>query len=185
MDVTVTGTPEIISDFDNFGSKAQRAIVRALNRGILAAETQIGRDIAKDTGIKVSDVRSSLRSKKATLGVPEAKVAAGLKRIPLIKFGARGPEPSRGRGRGVTFKLAGSRGRLEHAFIATMPTGHRGVFLRAGRQSSRNPKREAIEEKFGPSLGHVFAKYRAAALRRGQQVFAETLDREIAFRKTR
>lgn len=183
MDITITGTPAIIEDFDAYPSKAQKVIVRALNRGIVAARTQIVRDVARDSGLKSGAVKNAISERKATLGSPKARLGAGLARIPLIQFGARGPEPSRGRGR-VTYRIgtAPRRGG-EGFFIATMKSGHRGVFKRAGRPSKSDPKREAITEKFGPSLGRVFAKYRAAALARGADMFMTTLDRELDYQK--
>lgn len=177
-EITITGTPAIIDDFDAYPPKAQRSIVRAINRGILAARTQISRDVARDSGLKVGVVRSAIRQRNATLGLPQARLATGLNRIPLVDFGARGPEPSRGRGRGVTYKIgSGGRGRLNSAFLATMKSGHRGVFRRVGT------KRLGIIELYGPSLGQVFAKYRAAALERGLEVFISTLDHELDYRK--
>lgn len=178
MDITITGTPALIEDFDAYPSKAQKVIVRAINRGIVAARTQIVRDVARDSGLKVGDVRDAIRQRNATVGSPAASLSAGLGRIPLVKFNARGPEPSRGRGRGVSYKLGtGSRGRVENAFIATMTSGHRGVFKRASK------KRLGIIELQGPSLGQVFAKYRAAALARGEEMFMTTLDRELDYQK--
>lgn len=178
MNITITGTPAIVEDFDAYPTKAQRAVVRAINRGIVAARTQIARDIARDSGLKVGDVKDAVRQRNATLGSPAARLATGLTRIPLVKFSARGPEPSRGRGRGVSYKLGtGSRGRVETAFLATMGSGHRGVFKRASK------KRLGIVELYGPSLGQVFAKYRAAALERGLEVFTNTLDHELDYQK--
>lgn len=177
-EITITGTPAIIDDFDAYPPKAQKVIVRAINRGIVAARTQVSRDVARDSGLKVSVVRQAIRQRNATLGLPQARLATGLSRIPLVNFGARGPEPSRGRGRGVTYKVGtGGRGRVANAFLATMQSGHRGVFKRVAT------KRLGIVELFGPSLGQVFAKYRAAALERGLEVFTNTLDHELDYQK--
>lgn len=189
MDITITGTPAIIEDFDAYPSKAQRVIVRALNRGIVAARTQIVRDVAKDIGMKVGDVRKAISQRNATLGSPEARLGAGLSRIPLIDFNAKGPVPSRGRGNGVSFRMgAGNpRTRLPNAFITRVTragedgvhSGHDGVFVRVTK------KRLPIKQLFGPSLGHVFAKYRAAALARGEAMFMTTLERELDYQKGR
>jgi len=180
MDITITGTPAIIEDFDAYPSKAQKVIVRALNRGIVAARTQIVRDVASDSGMKVGDVRKAISQRNATTASPKARLGAGLGRLPLIRFNARGPEPSHGRGRGVSYRIGtGSRGRVETAFIATMKSGHRGVFRRVGT------KRLGIIELQGPSLGQVFAKYRAAALARGEAMFMTTLERELDYQKGR
>lgn len=155
-----------------------KALVRALNRGIRSAATFMGREIAKDMGLKVGDAKRMVAVREATWTRQEARLSASRKRIPLIDFKARGPEPSRGKGRGVTYRLPGGRGRAEHAFIATMPTGHRGVYARSGR--SRLP----IHEKFGPSVGKVFEKIRPQGLQVAQDAFVKNFKHEFEYAKT-
>jgi len=115
--------------------------------------------------------------REASASRPEASLGASIKRIPLMKFNAKGPVPSRGRGRGVTYRLRGGRGRVENAFIATMKSGHVGVFRRAGKA------RLGIVELFGPSLGQVFKKFRPAGLARAWEVFQKNFDHELDFVK--
>lgn len=173
-------------EFAGYADKAKRAVVRALNRGMSAGQTFIGSAVAKDVGLKVGDVKRALRMQKATYGKPEALLAASLTRMPLIKFGAKGANPSRGKGRGVSYRI-GRMGRktLPHAFITTVYTagpvdywqrhgGHTGVFVRVGRS------RLKIREVSGPSLGHVFAKFRAEALSRATAQFTKALDHELS-----
>lgn len=158
-----------------YPEKATRALVRALNRGINSGRTFMVQKIAADMGMKSKDVRDALPMKEATATRLEARLAASLKKIPVIDLQARGPEPSRGRGRGVSYRLNGSRERIADAFIATMPTGHRGVFGRDGR------KRLGIHEKRGPSIGHVFSKYQAQGIARAQEMMAKNLQHELSF----
>jgi hypothetical protein len=132
MQFEVSGGPAAQADFGAMPERTKKAMVRALNRGINAARTVMVSRISKDTGLRSKDVRDALRMTPATYDRPVARMATSLKRIPLIKFGARGPEPSRGKGRGVSYKLGGQgKQRVPNAFIATMPSGHRGVFVRA------------------------------------------------------
>lgn len=181
MQIEISGHRHIADEFDALPKVAQRIVVRAVNRGIDAGNTLMARAIAKDTAIKVGDVKKSLRMSRATLANPSARLAASLNRIPLIRFNARGTEPSRGRGRGVSYKLQGSRGRVAAAFVATMKSGHRGVFVR--KTHGQGSKRLPIQELAGPSIGAVFAKYRAAGLERAREVFTSTVDHDIAYRK--
>lgn len=170
-------------EFAGYATKAQRAVARALNRGITAGQTFMASSVAKDAGLKVRDVKAKMRARTATAAKPEATLATNLKRIPLAAFGAKGPTPSRGRGRGVSYRI-GRMGRktLPHAFIATVRragtsdfhSGHTGVFGRVG--ASRLP----IKQKYGPSLGQVFARYRADALARAHAQFAKTIDHELS-----
>lgn len=195
LEITISGSGVIAEELREFPRRAQRAIVRALNRGIQAGETLMAREVARDVGMKVSDAKAAMRRQDASLSTPVAVLAANLKRIPLIKLGARGPQPSRGRGRGVTYNLPGGRGRIEEAFIARVrgsnrdgsSGNHLGVFVRAAASTRKSrgawSKNLPIKQKFGPSLGHVFAKYRAQGQARAIEAFETTLDHELEFRR--
>jgi hypothetical protein len=78
-------------------------------------------------------------------------------------------------GRGVSWSLPSGRGSDAHAFIATMPSGHRGVFRRTG--IARLP----IRELRGPSLVHVFRKFLPAGAARATVALMTNLRSEIAF----
>lgn len=173
--VTVDGDNEIIQAIEVVREGAPRAIVRGLNRAIQAARTSEVRNISADTGLKASDVRNALTMKQAYMGSFEASLAAGVKRVPLLDFKARGPEPSRGKGRGVSYAMQGGRETIPSAFIATMRSGHRGVFARKG--AARLP----IKELFGPSIGKVFMKFRGEAIARAEEVFRSRFEHEVSF----
>jgi hypothetical protein len=177
LSVETSGSDAIAIDLRDYPAKVTRATVRALNRAIASGRTVMVREIARDTGLRSKDVRDAMVMREASAARPEARLAARLKRIPLIDFRARGPEPSRGRGKGVTYRLSGGRGRIESAFIATMKSGHRGVFRRKGKE------RLGIIELYGPSLGQVFRKYRAQGMARAQEMFEKNFDHELGFVK--
>jgi hypothetical protein len=174
ISLELDGYDALRGELEEYPRRAQRTLIRGLNRGIGAARTFLVKEIARDTGLKSGDVRSKLFLREATASLPVASLAASKKRLPLILFGARGPEPSRGKGRGVSYRLPGGRGRAPHAFLATMRSGHRGVFARVAR--GRLP----IRELRGPSLGRVFAKFRPDAIARANAVVLSTLQHEIA-----
>src|SRR3954470_22603511 len=155
MKLTVEGLDAVIIELGEQPRKIQRAAVRAMNRGVMSARTLMTRLIAQDVGLKSAAVRDALVVTKASEGAPMATLAASLKRIPLIEFNAKDSGINRGTGRrsnarisgvrartgtGVTYKPGGSSGRAPDAFIAPMPSGHQGVFGRAGR--TRLPIRE-------------------------------------------
>jgi hypothetical protein len=183
--VEIIGADVLDIDLAGQPPKVNRAFVRAANRSIKSGRTVMVRLIAGDTGLKQKDVREAIRLQEASAARPEARMDARAKRIALIKFGAKGPMPSRGRGKGVSYKLNGSRGRIENAFLARTRRqddgsggDHLGVFVRAGR------KRLPIKEKFGPSIGQVFSKYRAQGVARTLEVFDKNFDHEMDFIKT-
>lgn len=164
-----------------FGNKHPQAMRRALKRTATAVKTTMTRLVAAETGLPSRRVGDEIK-----VTSDEIKVTLKVRghRIPLIDFRARGPEPSRGKGRGVSYSLGGERKRLPHAFIATMPTGHRGVFERTGRFSKKpgvvnkvlsifgrgaRTTRETIAEKFGPSIAVVFGKFSEEGAARGRE----------------
>jgi len=83
--------------------------------------------------------------------------------------------PSRGKGRGVTARLGGRTKRYSNAFLATMASGHQGVFQR--KTTARLP----IKELFGPSIGHVFLKLIDIGKARAIEQFGKNLVAELRF----
>ena len=156
---------------DNFPKQTGIALLRATKRGTLAANTLAASLVAKDTGLLVRDVKSRIRVKAPTAQTMAGELRANLRRIPLIKFKAKGPEPSRGRGKGVTAGAKGRRTTIPSAFIATMSSGHRGVFKREGK--ARGP----ISQLYGPSVGHVFVKHESEIVARGEEQLLGELNR--------
>lgn len=185
LEVTLSGAEVLAREFAEYPRTAQRAIVTSLNRGIASAHTLMVRAVARDSGLRQADLRNERSGgrvprifiRRASLSQPAASIGTSLTRIPLILFGASGPRPSRGRGRGVSYRL-GIRGRrrLPNAFITTVGIGrHEGVFVRRGR------RRLPIKERFGPSLGRVFAAYREQGEYKARTVFEQNLDHQLAF----
>lgn len=176
LEITVSlDTSMSIKAVQRLRETAPLASARALNRTATTARAQMARLISQDLGIPVNQVRDQLVIAEARPDFLISKVIATGKRIPLIDLKAKGPEPSRGRGRGVTYKLRGNTTRIPNAFIAQMRSGHRGVFKRVGR--GRLP----IVELRGPSLPRVFTKFahRIAALM--QPVLQKNLLSEFRF----
>jgi hypothetical protein len=179
VEIVLIGQAEVDAALREYPKKASRALVRAMNRALTSGRTLMVQRIAADTGLRSGDIKKAMALRNASAQSLEARLAIGLKRIPLISFNARGQEPSRGKGRGVSYRLKGGSGRIGNAFISTMRSGHRGVFVRAGK--TRLP----IRELFGPSLGHVFAKYRPEGIARVKEAFATNFASEMAFEKSR
>lgn len=197
-EIEVLGSEAIEIDLRDYPAKVTRATVRALNRSIKSGQSVMTKEIAGDTGLKQKDVREALSLREATASRPEASLGATVKRLKLIKFGAKGQTPSRGRGRGVTYRLKGGKGRVETAFIATMKSGHTGVFRRVGAivKGAAGPTASGrrshgawsnnlpIIELQGPSIGQVFRKFRPAGLARALEVFQKNFDHELEFVKS-
>jgi hypothetical protein len=149
------------------------AIKRALARTTTTTKTAMAKAMREDTYLSSRFIKDEI--KVETQAGAAALVVQG-RRIPLISFGARGPEPSRGKGRGVSWRNPGSpRSRDPHAFIATMSSGHRGVFKRTG--TGRTP----IVELHGPSLVRVFEKYMDLGAEAANAALAKNLKHEISY----
>lgn len=166
--------PQIQLMLQNEPPAIRRAMVRAMNRAMASARTVMKTAIAEDTGLKSGDVLKALPLSPASLANPRARLAAGLKRIALIDFKAK----AAGRRGGVRYKIGGESKTIREAFIRTMKSGHQGVFVRRGA------KRLPIQELYGPSLGHVFAKYRPDAIARLQEAFTDNFGHELQFARS-
>ncbi len=162
-----------------FGVRAQIAIARGINRTATSERAAMSSGIAGDMGIKVGTAREAIGIEKATTYNLRARLTARGKRLPLVDFKARGPEPSRGKGAGVSAKLPGGAGRYPRAFIATMKSGHRGVFQRTSKA------RLGIYELFGPSIVRVFEKFIPIGAARRNEVLQKNVQHELDFALTR
>lgn len=167
---------DFVKQLDELRSRGPAVVVRAINRTAASERTQAKRAISADTGLRTKDVDAALRLHPATTSNMTATVSVSGRRIPLIAFSARGPEPSRGRGRGVSYRLPKGRGRHANAFIATMKSGRRGVFVRT------TPHRLPITELYGPSLPKSFeTTYLGTAPDRAHATLVKNLQHEISF----
>lgn len=181
-----------VREFETQLAKLRRPaapIARALNRSLTSGRALGARLVAAEMGLKVSVVKALIRTSSATQSNLTATIYASAKRIPLIDFGARGPEPSRGRRGGVTAKLRGGPGRYPHAFIATMPSGHRGVFMRRQGASRRGaPPHRAqlpIVELKGPSIWQSFQRVAPEVTARTTEQLGKNIASEIAYALSR
>lgn len=178
-------TTNVQAALRGFRTRYPKAIARALNRSIVSSRALMITRVSKDMGLKAADVRKEMVLREARPDKLTAALEIRGNRIPLIKFSAKGPEPSRGRGKGVRAKLPGGAQRYPHAFIATMKSGHRGVFQRVpgARRHGAGATRPQlpIYQLHGPSLPKVFYKHIDAGLERGQQSLVTNLRSELRF----
>jgi hypothetical protein len=124
--------------------KLARTVALALVDTAKAANSAAARQIAKHTGLRVSDVRPKLFYDRVAIGQYQTFVRSSRKRWPLIDFKATqnktGVRAAKPWGKAQVFKSA---------FIA-QAGGHRGVFRRVGRD------RFPIKEMWGPSVHSTF-----------------------------
>ena len=104
----------------------EKAASRALNKTGRTVLSKVVKGVAKRGGYKQKDVREVVKLKRATWKNLQATIRIKYKRSPVMDAGAKQTK------RGVTFKGKQGRELIRHAFIATMPSGHTGVFTRRG-----------------------------------------------------
>ena len=136
--LTVTVTPEPpLAEWEASLTAGERqvriAAVRALNKTARWMRTRLAREVAQSLKVRVGPIRNGLILLRARASHPESGVALG-KSAGVIKAAELGTPRQNRRGTRV-----GKR-QFDSAFIATMPSGHRGVFRRKG--ASRLPIRE-------------------------------------------
>lgn len=177
-------TTDLTRTLRALGSRAPKAIARAINRSVKTARTVQVREMAKALGgLTQKAIGPEVKTSSATPERLSGQVSVTGRPIPLVHFKATGPEPSRGRGRGVSYRIGGKRKRIEDAFLATMASGHRGVFRRAASLDRKSAgawsKNLPIVELHGPSLPEVFAAVSRKGLAAGQEALRKNLTHEL------
>ena len=121
-----------------------RIFRRAIGRTVDMAATDLKRRVSKQIALKKGTIAKGIIKKKSTF---YGNIGAGEFRPGLLEF----PGTKEKRPHGVSYRLnrTAGRKRIGHGFIATMPSGHRGVFAR-GRET-----RLPIVERRGPSIWKV------------------------------
>lgn len=150
----------LLIKFPEMQKQVRKAVKFALNRSMSSTRTESARIISRELGLKVGDVKNRLTLVKATDVRLTSEIHGTGKRIPLIHFKARQAKE------GVVVNLGGKRVLYRGHFIATMPTGHRGVFFRKGgrRVYRRDDKGHVysselpIVERTGPGIPQTITR---------------------------
>lgn len=165
---------QVAASFEASGRQADKALEAALNRAAELVNAAAPGEIRKaGYGFPVGEIPRALRIERAGPGRLVARVIATGRPIALIKFNARASSS------GVSVEVLNGRKTIPGAFIARMPSGHEGVFVRDGRR--QHPPRNRlhkwadlpVRELFGPSVpnGLANAKVQAALRRLVEQRF--------------
>ena len=121
-----------------------RAIVRALNKTAAQARTGGGRIVrGSDYNIKASAIKRSFTIERATPSRLAVTLKATGRPITLANYG---PTQTK---KGVTVRVKNGRKTLRHAFLATMPNGHKGVFERIGKGRTDSTIKKARSQGTG------------------------------------
>jgi hypothetical protein len=167
------GTNNVAKVFRSIESGVKRAHIRAINRAGKSAFSATSKFIRDTYNIKKEDLDKFAKFTNATLRRPMGQLIVNRKAIPLIKFGAKFPKVKKGKARGVHATIKkGNRQVWKNAFIASMPTGHRGVFIR------KTEKYLPIKELWGPSGMDLFGS--EIAQKQLEEKYLERYEIELA-----
>lgn len=157
------------------------ALSRTLTGSVRVMETTARREVQRKLNLPVREIRKAMK-KRTRLGRTRAEVAIEGRDIPLIAF--KGSRQTKS-GASIQVKHSGKRTRLRHSFVATMPSGHKGIFQRdLSRQVPRRaPKYSGlrIKELFGPQVQTALETRRARTrvLNAGAKKFRDELQRQL------
>lgn len=178
-------TKGIVASLTKYVGDQQKAVVRALNKTAEQARTAASQEVrAAGYNIKASAIKKSFVIQRAKAGNLAVVLKATGRPIALINYDARNGKT------GVSVRVKTGRFVLRHAFIATMPNGHQGVFERTGNQHkvvSRNGKKVRtglpIKELFGPSIPQSLANdaVQKAVMAKIREKYPQILRHELAF----
>lgn len=178
------------------GRDVGTAAMRAINSTATSAKAAIVPVVAQDMNSTESATDRKVRIREATPSTLSAMLYASRGRVPLIAFRATGPNPSRGRGNGVTVTmpaLGGSSGlvtrtavNFPHAFLARVPFKggrHLGVFERRLGANRRGPKPNRsqlpIWQRYGPAVSAFFEARLPIAVARATAVLPGNFAQEV------
>jgi len=141
----------LAKELKDANKKTKKAGVRALNKTATKSRNFAQRETRKVINVKAATIKKAYWIKKAKIGQqkPEAGVFVSYKPFPVSAFnGVRQTK------KGVTVRMTKNKPRLlfKSAFIRTLSSGHKGVFIRKGKKSL------PIKELHGPSPYSVFVE---------------------------
>jgi hypothetical protein len=181
MKLSVTCDLQSLSTWhDRTAKDVYRAVNMAGSSALRAMRAEASRRIREKKGVqsKQMDAVLSLTYPTATASGFVWTLIAKARPLPLITFGARQV------GSGVSVEVTkGSRKIVRTAFIATMQSGHKGVFQREGpkqimrRGRYAGKKRQPIHELFSASVASALIPVAPEVIARGESVFRSTFER--------
>lgn len=169
-----------------------RVCMRAINDGLVGMKTDASAEIRSVITLKKSTVDATFKTVKASVTSLSGVFASTGKPVPLIEYGARQTT----KGVSVQVKRGNPRSVVVGAFIATMKSGHKGVFWREWHQAIRKPVnrnipygklpkkyRLPISQRYGPRVPDILSNepVMAAVLKKADDRMHTNIDRQINY----
>ena len=149
-------TRQIRKVFEQNKREFIRAEVTALNRSGKSAFSNTSREVRKEYRVSASGLKKAVRFRRANKNKLKYTMVFNNYGIPLHKFAnkqtSRGVRATQRKGKATLYK---------GTFIATMPSGHTGIFGRTSRARAKKTKSGKwhalpIKELYGLSVGRLF-----------------------------
>lgn len=178
-------------EFPRAQNKIKRAAYRAINKSMITVKNKKAPDISEKMGgaVKPAQIKKEFVIKKAKFKYLRGEMHISGGPLPLLRFSARQTQ------KGVSYKIGTNRKILKHGFIATMPNGHKGVFLRRGDRRKGIKRRTTkglhvgkwitpelrIVEKKGPSIPITVKDLEKEMYTLGLKEWQKNFNREIKY----
>ncbi len=177
---------EVAVKFNKYGKNVDKAVVSALNKTATQGRVFASKEVRKEYTVKSKYIKRGISVYKATKIKYSATITAKGKRLPLSQFSVSQNK------RGTTIHVRrGHKKLLKHYFIATMQSGHKGVFVRfgekriptKGKYAKTKIKRQPIVERYTLCVAQMFraSKVIKDLKRHVINRFPVILDERIAF----
>lgn len=163
----------------------RRGGARAINRTAITTRKKASQVIRETLNVKAAKIKNRLRIHKATAVNLSGDIQSRYKPLRVSDFnGIRQTK------KGVTVRMRKDKPRkvFKGAFIATVRSGHRGAFIRAGngtRWTKGRPRTSSpnlpIKELLGPNDQTVFGENLDDLVKLSDRVLQERLQHEIDY----
>lgn len=130
------------------GKKANRVLCRTVNATLMNCRTQTAKKIGEHVNLKAKVIKEHFWITRATLSALRSGIEISGMRIPLHQSGGANYGVKTVTEGGVVFQVRYDKGKetFRHAFMATMKSGHVGVFMKV------EPGARKIRQVYGPSI---------------------------------
>lgn len=149
----------------------ETALMRSINRALSSANTEAARGIAAEVNLTQKRIKENFSLNQAALNKLNGKFRSKGRPVPIVEYSARQTKT------GVSVQVRKDRPRkvLPLTFLATMGSGHQGVYQRKHKRGTGKPigntakfmlnyparwpkqYRLPIEEMFGPRVEDILS----------------------------
>ena len=186
---------EIEKEIKSHAGRMRKVGTRTVNKTAAQAKTFASRDMRQTMNLKASRVNQVISVRRSKQGQQISSLRVRRRGVPAVYYqGWRAEKTVRGRrtrttqrstsllkrggGKGgVTVKFSKDKSPVHFpsGFVAVLPNGHLGLFVRKGQNSL------PIKEIMGPNVQAVFTDNMSIYVRHGQAIMMRIYNREIDY----